>query len=158
MKYYNLKTNWENKIVPHLGNKDLNDTLVRDFNKYTMGRWNQSFKKGMWPRQFESCDWDVDQEGPEPPFWRYVRHAACHWLVNFTLKLAMLVLPYRPWRILTSVSHSTVWDGTNTLFDFNFQAMGIPARECHETATFKGREIAPARLLRVYYAGDEVTA
>ena len=30
------------------------------------------------------------------------------------------------WRIITSVKHSTLWDGKRLLFDFNFSAMGIP--------------------------------
>ena len=43
----------------------------------------------------------------------------CHWLVNFSLRLAERVDPDRPWRIITSDSHSTVWDGYDLLFDFN---------------------------------------
>jgi hypothetical protein len=53
----------------------------------------------------------------------------------------MLVMPERPWRIITSVKHSTVWDGEETLFDFNFQAFGIDANECFEMALEK--ELAP---------------
>jgi hypothetical protein len=153
MKYYDLKRNWTKNIVPHLSNEDLNATLVRDFNKYTIGNWGTPFKQGMHPRAFETCDWDINHRGKKPAFWRYVKHAACHWLVNFTLKLAMLVLPRRKWRIVTSDEHSTVWDGKDTIFDFNFQAMGITANECYEAATAQGsRELAPGKLLRVYYA------
>jgi hypothetical protein len=43
--------------------------------------------------------------------------------------------PHRPWRIITSDEHSTVWDGETTLFEFNFQAFGIPADECFAIAT-----------------------
>src|SRR5215831_19037268 len=46
-------------------------------------------------------------------------------------------LPKKPWRIITSVKHSTVWDGDDTLFDFNFQAMGIPPDECFQDANKK---------------------
>jgi hypothetical protein len=58
-------------------------------------------------------------------------------LVNFSLELAQLVLPKKPWRIITSAKHSTVWDGDDTLFDFNFQAMGIPPDECFQDANKK---------------------
>jgi hypothetical protein len=30
-----------------------------------------------------------------PRFWQYVKHGACHWLVNFGLRLAMLAAPAR---------------------------------------------------------------
>src|ERR1700730_5790176 len=125
--YYDLKRNWSMRIVPHLTtNKELNDILVENFNKFTFGRWETEFKHGDLPHTFESCDWWCDHRGPIPRFWYYTKHAACHWLVNFTLKLAMLVMPHKQWRIITSDEHSTVWDGVDTLFDFNWQAMGIP--------------------------------
>jgi hypothetical protein len=49
----------------------------------------------------------------------------------------VLVLPKKPWRIITSVKHSTVWDGDDTLFDFNFQAMGNPPDEFFQDANKK---------------------
>jgi hypothetical protein len=64
----------------------------------------------------------------------YTKHSACHWLVNFSLRLANLVRPTRPWCILTSDKHSTVWDQDRTLFDFNFQAMKIAPKECFDAA------------------------
>jgi hypothetical protein len=149
MKYYDLKKNWR-RVKPHLTDKELNDILVRDFNKFTFGRWNQRFTHGDLPSEFESCDWDIGHRGRRPAFWQYVKHAACHWLVNFTLRLATLVKPERPWRIITSQKHSTVWDGGDTLFDFNFQAFGIDPNECFELA-FK-EELKPGKYLRVYFA------
>jgi hypothetical protein len=133
MKYYDLKKNWR-RVKPHLTDRKLNDILVRDFNKFTFGRWGQTFTYGNLPREFESCDWDIDHRGKHPAFWQYVKHAACHWLVNFSLRLAMLVEPEKPWRIITSEGHSTVWDGGDTLFDFNFKAFGIDPNRCFETA------------------------
>ena len=44
-------------------------------------------------------------------FWKYCKHAACHWLVNFTLELAQVVKPKHIWRIITLDEHSTVWGG-----------------------------------------------
>jgi hypothetical protein len=149
MKYYDLKKNWH-RVRPHLTDKELNDILIRDFNKYTFGRWNQTFTYGDFPYEFESCDWNCDHRGRHPAFWQYVKHAACHWLVNFTLRLAMLVKPERPWRIITSQKHSTVWDGGDTLFDFNFQAFGIDPNECFELAFEE--ELKPGKYLRVYFA------
>jgi hypothetical protein len=75
---------------------------------------------------------------------------ACHWLVNFTLRLAMLVQPKKRWRIITSEKHSTVWDGGDTLFDFNFQAFGIDPNECFDAAFEK--ELEPGKYKRVYFA------
>src|SRR6185437_980291 len=76
-----------------------------------------------------------------PDYWQCVCYSACHWLVNFNLRLAQLVDPARPWRILTSRRHSTVWDGDKLLFEFNFQAFGIPPAECFELARRGGCEL-----------------
>jgi hypothetical protein len=82
------------------------------------------------------------------PSGRYTKHAACHWLVNFTLKLAERVEPKREWRILSSQDHSTVWDGGQLLFDFNFQSMGITPQECFRLANES--ELKPGELLHVH--------
>jgi hypothetical protein len=149
VKYYDLKKNWR-RVKSHLADKELNDILVNDFNKFTSGRWNQTFTYGDLPYEFESCHWDCDHRGRRPAYWQYVKHSACHWLVNFTLRLAMLVKPERPWRIITSRKHSTVWDGGDTLFDFNFQAFGIDPNECFELAFEE--KLKPGKYLRVYFA------
>jgi hypothetical protein len=129
MKYYDLKKNWK-KAKRHLADKELNDVLVRDFNKFTYGRWREKFTLGRVPAEFESCDWAREHRGRRPAFWQYTKHSACHWLVNFNLRLAMLALPERPWRIITSPKHSTVWDGNDTIFEFNLQAFGVDANKC----------------------------
>jgi hypothetical protein len=149
MRYYDLKAKWR-KVRPHLANEELNKILVRDFNKYTQGHWNKPFQEGKYPRDYENADWSWEHKGREPAYWRYVKHAACHWLVNFTLKLAMLVEPARPWRIITSDLHSTVWDGEETLFDFNYQAMGISPDECFARARHK--ELPPGKLRKCNFA------
>jgi hypothetical protein len=148
-RYYNLKgSNWTRKIVPHLGDPLLNNILIEDFNRFTFGTWAQPFKPGQFPDEFESCDWRCGHQGPYPRFWRYVKHSACHWIVNFALQLAQLVVPEQPWRILSSPRHSTVWDGASTLFDFNFQAMGITADACFECACGEdGEELYPGEYL-----------
>lgn len=148
LRYYDLKRHWR-RLEPHLGDEKLNAILVRDFNKYTSGRWDKPFRPGQFPREFESCDWDFGHRGPQPRYWRYVKHSACHWLVNFNLRLAQLVEPSRPWRILTSDKHSTVWDGEETLFDFNFLALGVAPDECFALAN--ERQLPPGRQRRVYW-------
>ena len=133
MEYYDLKRNWR-RVSPHLSDQKVADTLVRDFNKFTYGRWKQKFLPGMVPHQFESCDWYLNHRGRMPAFWQYTKHAACHWLVNFSLELAQASVPDRLWCIQSSPDHSTVWDGHDTLFDFNFQAMGLSADECFQAS------------------------
>ncbi len=151
VRYYDLVRNW-NRMVPHLDDKELNAILVHDFNKYTMGLWKRRFAEGMFPRDFESCDWDAGRRGPRPRFWNYVKHGACHWLVNFNLRLATLAVPKRPWRIVTSDLHSTVWDGAEVLFDFNGLALRVPPQEFFELAWEGGVVLPPGQFARVGYA------
>jgi hypothetical protein len=117
-------------VEPHLGAPAVQRVLVRDFNKLTYGKWRKPFTNAMRPFEFENCDWHASHRGRRPAYWEYVKHGACHWLCNFWLVTAEHVLPDRPWRIITSKEHSTVWDGDETLFDFNFQAFGIDPNEC----------------------------
>ena len=137
MKYYSVQRHWTKRIAPHLTDTMIQATLVRDFNKLTYSRWRKPFLPGMTPHQFESCDWWIhNRRGPMPRFWHYVKHGACHWLVNFNLELAQRTSPKREWRILTSDKHSTVWDGGDTLFDLNFIALGVSPEECFDLATW----------------------
>jgi len=144
LKYYDLLKNWR-KVKPHLGDPELNDVLVREFNKYTTGMFGKEFTRGRYAREFDRFDWRLEQRGRPPRYWDYVCTEACHWLVNFTLRLAVLVEPNRPWRIITSQKHSTVWDGEETLFDFNFQALGIPPLRCFKLS--REEELLPGQSL-----------
>jgi hypothetical protein len=150
LRYYDLQRHWTKRIVPHLANKKLNRVLVRDFNEFTLGNSGERFRPGQFPREFETCDWSWDHRGREPRFWMYVKRNACHWLVNFNLRLAQLVEPDREWRIVNSLRHSTVWDGDRTLFDFNSLALGIDADECFWLAN--GRHLPPGQELEVVLA------
>jgi hypothetical protein len=132
IKYYDLRKKWK-KVKRHLENPRVADTLVRDFTKVTYGKWRNRFTAGQVPFEFENCDWWIEHRGRHPQFWKYVKHGASHWLVNFALELAQLVEPDRKWRIITD-KHSTVWDGEDTLFEFNFLAFGIPPKQCFELA------------------------
>jgi len=151
MRYYPFVKNWK-RIKKHLSDIELNKILVIDFNRYTFGRWKQKFKSGQFPREFESCDWDIGHKGRQPEYWKYVKHGACHWVVNFNLELAKLVEPKRNWRIVTSQEHSTVWDGENTLFDMNFCALGIDPKEAFEIASKENKCLPIGKRLMVYYA------
>ena len=150
IEYFSATKNWK-RIKPHLQDRMLLNILVRDFNKFTMGRWRKPFKLGQYPCEFESSDWASYRKGRNPAYWKYVKHTACHWLVNFNLRLAMLVEPDREWRILEHPDHSTTWDGKKTLFDFNFQALGVPAPEAFRLAR-RGREHAPGKRIKVNHA------
>jgi hypothetical protein len=149
-RYYNLSRNWTRKIEPHLNDPKLNRILVRDFNRYTWGRWGMQFKFGDYPSDFESWDWRLFHRGKQPRFWKYVKQAASYWLANFALRLAMLAVPKRHWRIISSDRHSTVWDGNKTLFDFNFQGLGIDPDECFAKAMDK--EYQPGKYMPTYLA------
>ena len=114
---------------------------------------------GAIPANYDRCDWRYLQEdengdmkrGRHPAFWKYVCHGACHWLVNFNLRLAMLVEPNRKWRILHSEKHSTAWDGETTLFDMNMLALEVPPEECFRDATYgRYRELVVGRYRRTY--------
>jgi hypothetical protein len=143
-EYYDLKRNWR-KVRRHIEHPEVQAMLVRDLNRYSWGHRRKKFEPGMKPSQFESCDWQLRHRERLPAFWAYTKHAACHWLVNFTLRLAQLVEPKRQWRIITSQKHSTVWDGERLLFDFNFQAMQISPEQCFALAY--GKELEPNELL-----------
>jgi hypothetical protein len=155
IKYYDLVKNWA-KVKPHLGDPGLNKVLVKDLNKFTYGRRREKFTPGNVPFEHDKgCDWDIDldaddwvldevtgesyQTGEAPEFWEYVCFGACHWLVNFNLRLAQLVEPKKQWRILTSRHHSTVWDGDR--LQFNHQAFGVPPAGCFVEARQGGREL-----------------
>jgi hypothetical protein len=67
----------------------------------------------------------------------------------------MLVMPDKHWRIITSAKHSTVWDGGDLIFDFNFQAFGIDPNECFNSAYHK--ELLPGKYRRVYLPVHDTT-
>ena len=149
-RYYDLKKNWR-KVRPHLSDPLANYILVNDFNKFTRGKWRKPFLHGQYPADFDCDCWqdELDDERPSPryAYMNYVAHGACHWLANFALRLAMLTEPSREWRVISSEYHSTVWDGRNTLFEFNWQAFGTPPADCFQAAF--DRELPPGKYMEV---------
>jgi len=155
IRYYPVQRRWRRVKGLLVADVEAQEILVRDFNRYTWGRWRERFTAGMVPHDFESCDWWCEHRGRMPDFWRYVKHGACYWLVNFNLRLAQLVEPERPWRILTGNSdlpntHSTVWDGSAKLFDMNFLALGVSASEAFALAN--ATMLAPGEYMRTRLA------
>lgn len=147
MKYYPVVKNWR-KIKPHLADDELNRILIRDFNKFTYGINKERFVKGMLPCEVDGGDWRLFRKGRPPEYHKYVKHAACHWIVNFLLRLARLVEPDRDWVIITYDAHSTVWDKKDTLFDFNFLAFGVSADDCYKASNSR----MVKNYMRIYYA------
>lgn len=150
MKYYNVGKYWTKRIEPHVHDPEVRKVLNEDFHKFTMGKWNKPYDTSKTPSHYESCDWQCDHRGKWPRYWKYVKHAACHWVVNFNLELAKRASPRREWRIVTSQKHSTVWDGKETLFDMNFLALGIDPDEAFKLAN--KRQLKPGKHRRVYFA------
>jgi hypothetical protein len=151
MKYYNPTKNWK-KLKPIMESSNAMSILNNDFNKFTMGRWNEHFPMNKFPRDFESCDWECDLgRGRRPEYFKYVKHSACHWIVNFNLFVISKAEPNRDWRIVTSPKHSTVWDGKYTIYDLNFLALGISCDEAFQLAD-EGEHLSIGELLEVGYA------
>lgn len=105
-----------------------------------------------YPCDYDGCDWRFDTVKVERPFWKFARHAACHWVVDLALYVAKTSRPQTPWRILHAQKHSTVWNGCTekpVLFDINFHAMGISAPEAMDLASH-GREMKIGKYLKPY--------
>ena len=94
------------------------------------------WRQDLTPSHYDSCDWrwSSGRRGPQPAFWAYTCHSACHWLASLNLWVAMRAEPDRPWRILSSDAHSTVWDGAEMLWDLNFLALGVSASDAWDLA------------------------
>ena len=65
MKYYDLKKNWR-RVRRHLGDKELNDILVRDFNKYIFGLRGEKFTRGRLPREIRGYLLGIESEQKRP--------------------------------------------------------------------------------------------
>jgi hypothetical protein len=126
--FYDAVSNWPT-IEPHTRDLEFVRILHHDFSRFTLGRYGMPYPS---PSRPYPADWE-DLAGPDeddgpylgPPgeYMRYVRKLACYWLVGANLKLATLILPERPWSIVMSSLHSTVWDGEELLFDLMGQAL-----------------------------------
>ncbi len=158
-EYYDPMKNWRS-IKPHIDNPAVKQQLHDDFSKYVEGRFGRfgiayEPDKREWPFDYESVDWWLDRgRGRPPAYHKLVKHGACHWLVNTGLMLAQRAVPQRTWRIVTSDAHSTVWDCKQTLFDFNFTALGVDPDDCWDMAITDGYVLDPGELLETFIAID----
>jgi hypothetical protein len=148
--YYDLARNWH-KIEPHAESAGARAVLKRDFDKYLRPK-GKVMEPGSYPRDYEDCNGFqfLGYRKRVAPWRRFVKFMACHWLVNFNLVVALLAVPDLPWRIVTSLEHSTVWDGAGLLFEFNHLALRVPTDESLELAR-KGGVVLPVGHLRRTY-------
>lgn len=105
------------------------------------------FSWALRPADYDSCDWrwNMGRRGPQPGFWAWACHSACHWVASHNLLVISQLEPDRPWQIATSDKHSTVVDLERQLmFDTNFLALGITAEECwKEAVDWHNTELLP---------------
>ncbi len=152
IKFYPVVENW-NLIKRHMEDEDVIKVLNDDFNKYTMARFGKPFGPGQFPADFENYDWLSKYSGNVPEWFRYVKRGASHWTVNFYLKVAMIVEPGRPWHIIRTLSHSSVWDCENTVFDIYGMAFferGAPESFIRAVRGTNMQELKPGELLKTY--------
>jgi hypothetical protein len=145
MRFYPVQARWR-RIKPHLSDPELLRIMTRDMSKF-----RPTFRAGMLPVEADGCDWRFhDHEGNlrrgrMPAYWDWVCHSACHWMVSWALRLAERVEPATLWRIVSSQAHSTVWSGTDVLFDLQFSALGVDPDEAWELASKGGRVLRVGR-------------
>jgi len=156
--FVDIQRDWK-KLKPIFQSGEATDIWLRNFADYADmrhpgGKWNLIKE---YPMDYDSCDWRFNRRrGPNPHFWNYACHAACHWVADLGLFVAMEAYPFAGWRIITSGKHSTVWNGDAkypTLFDINFSAIGVTPKEAWELATTKGNVLEIGEFLRphVFY-------
>jgi hypothetical protein len=155
MDFFCAIENWP-AISPHLDDAEFNRILQRDFHRFTWGRWRKRFPD---PARPLPGDWEGYNGhhgrylGPTGEYQKYTLDLCCHWLVNSSLRLAQLVLPDRPWRIVYSRQNHTVFDGRDTLFDLEGLSLYGSADLAFEFAFgLFGRELAPGVYLPTKYA------
>lgn len=158
IRYFPVQAHWkrlrpfyQSKIIEPFWRFNLRDYAETKSKDHGF-KYNYEAREYRTPSDFDGCDWRLGRRGRHPEFWKYVCHSACHWVVDMNLHVAMIAYPKVPWRIVTSQKHSTVWNGSTTdpfLFDLNFLALGVPAKEAWQIAS-KGRMLKPGRPLRPY--------
>ena len=152
-KYYDIQKNWrklkplyEQDSVLFLSYCEMEahaEARLTDFNKENEAdgiahRYSyepKTFTKDLRPWDYESCDWMCyyDKPGRKPGYFQWVRHSACHWIVNANYLVITELEPNHPWQIVESDFHSTCVDVSRGLmFDTNFLALGISAEECYQ--------------------------
>ena len=144
MKFYNIQRNWK-KLRPYFEQSETRELAHCEMEAYSMARaedYGYQYKPReltpAWkPSDYVSCDWrcDTGRRGPDPAFWDWVCHSACHWVNNVGMLVAVKALPKYDWQVVSSNLHTTVVDfKRETLFDLNFLALGISPEKTIELA------------------------
>jgi len=137
MKHYPIVRNWK-RIYENVFDDEAQEVLWCDFNQYTEEVWGIEFDPEEFPAMYADDGWRFGKKGRPAQYWDWIKPGACHWLVNFYLRLAILTEPSRKWRIVSSQKHSTVWDGDVTIFDPNYLALRVTAQETYRRARHRG--------------------
>jgi hypothetical protein len=66
LKYYDLKRNWR-KVKIHIEHPEVQALLVRDFDRYTWGRWRQKFEPGMHSSNLATGSSSIGEDRRPPP-------------------------------------------------------------------------------------------
>lgn len=124
-KYVDIDSIWD-KIKPLLETGEGFNILQTDFEKYVNLLHKFYPDKWQWIHGKKPIYWDYVYWRPDdsPEWYDYTCHGACHWLANTNLYLAKTIYPNVPWSIVTSPSHTTVWNREHFIFDMNYLALG----------------------------------
>jgi len=143
MNYFPIQQNWR-RLGPIYRSEEATTIWYPEMLAYQATRMEllnvtyafPEFSPSLRPSSFESCDWRWNRckPGRHPAFWDYFCNAACHWTANLGLFVAMAANPERPWRIVQSNLHTTVWDGDSTLWDAQFLALNATPEDAWELA------------------------
>jgi len=142
--YYPIQKRWR-KLRPLFEQLDIIELMHHEMECYASSRADdygykhrpKPFSLDVRPADYDSCDWrwSSGRRGPQPGYWAWACHSACHWVASANLVVISQLEPDRPWRIATSSSHTTVVDMERRLmFDTNYLALGVSAEECWAAA------------------------
>ena len=142
--YFPIQKNWR-RLKPIFERPDILQICHADMESYAAQRAEDNdyefrprpFSLDCRPEDYDSCDWRFNRgkPGPEPGFFAWACHSACHWVATTNLLVISELEPDRPWQIATSDKHSTVVDLERKLiFDTNWAAMRIAPDVCWREA------------------------
>ena len=150
--YFGIGRHWNSRIKEIFESDVVQAQLFHDFNKYakfmerrvnkkgsvrrSQGHVTYSYNQTDKPICLDLSDWRCERIGRPYSFDEYVCNGACHTIVNSLLLTARIAFPDRPWIIVSSVRHSTVWDQCVTFFDMNWLALNISATYCAISTVF----------------------
>lgn len=142
--YYPIQKRWR-RLRPLFERPSILELMHAEMEAYAISRAEDNgyehrprpFQLALRPADYDSCDWRWGQgrRGPQPAFWAWVCHSACHWVASHNLAVISELEPDRPWQISTSDTHSTVVDlERELLFDTNFSALQVAPELCWKDA------------------------